>query len=85
MSLRPVLRESHELSDENFLIKCLFRNDDVFETRIPGLADSLRGSRIDWNYTTVPQGALGGRSLNYPRGKVLGGSSSLSKSRDWLG
>nr|GAT54989.1 alcohol oxidase [Mycena chlorophos] len=34
----------------------------------------------DWNYTTTPQPGLGGRSIAYPRGFVLGGSSSVSAS-----
>ncbi|KAF8212611.1 alcohol oxidase [Mycena galopus ATCC 62051] len=32
----------------------------------------------DWNYTTVPQPGLGGRSIPYNRGFVLGGSSSVN-------
>nr|Q0R4L2.1 RecName: Full=Pyranose dehydrogenase 3; Short=PDH 3; AltName: Full=Pyranose:quinone oxidoreductase 3; Flags: Precursor [Leucoagaricus meleagris]AAZ94874.1 pyranose dehydrogenase [Leucoagaricus meleagris]AAZ94875.1 pyranose dehydrogenase [Leucoagaricus meleagris] len=51
-------------------------NKDAPETRVPGLAGSLPASRTDWNYTTIPQDALGGRSLNYSRAKVLGGCSS---------
>ncbi|KZT38445.1 aryl-alcohol-oxidase from pleurotus Eryingii [Sistotremastrum suecicum HHB10207 ss-3] len=31
-----------------------------------------------WNYTTTPQVALGNRTLNYERGKLLGGSSSIN-------
>jgi len=34
----------------------------------------------DWNCTTSPQPGLNGRSVLYPRGKILGGSSSTSKS-----
>ena len=33
---------------------------------------------INWNYVTAPQANLDGRSLNWPRGKVLGGSSSIN-------
>ncbi|TFK73870.1 alcohol oxidase [Pluteus cervinus] len=33
---------------------------------------------VDWNFTTVPQTNLNGRSLIYPRGFVLGGSSSVN-------
>ena len=33
---------------------------------------------FDWNYSTVPQQALNNRVLSYPRGHVLGGSSSTS-------
>ncbi|KAJ7743768.1 alcohol oxidase [Mycena metata] len=32
----------------------------------------------DWNYTTTPQTGLNGRSIPYPRGFVLGGSSSVN-------
>ncbi|KAJ7806299.1 aryl-alcohol-oxidase from pleurotus Eryingii [Mycena olivaceomarginata] len=32
----------------------------------------------DWNYSTVPQAALNQRSVDYPRGFVLGGSSSVN-------
>jgi len=34
--------------------------------------------RTDWCYRTAPQPGLGGRSLVYPRGKVLGGCSSIN-------
>lgn len=34
--------------------------------------------RLDWRYRTEPDPGLGGRALNWPRGKVLGGSSSLN-------
>ncbi|KAJ7745462.1 hypothetical protein DFH07DRAFT_748966 [Mycena maculata] len=32
----------------------------------------------DWNYITTPQNGLGGRSIPYPRGFVLGVSSSVN-------
>ncbi|KAJ3513761.1 hypothetical protein NLJ89_g2770 [Agrocybe chaxingu] len=35
-------------------------------------------TQYDWNYTTVPQPGLGGRSIPYMRGRVLGGSSSVN-------
>lgn len=34
----------------------------------------------DWNYTTTPQVGLNDRSVVYPRGHILGGSSSVSES-----
>ena len=34
--------------------------------------------RTDWCYKTVPEPGLNGRAINYPRGKVLGGSSSIN-------
>ena len=36
------------------------------------------GSRIDWNYLTTPQKHLAKRSLKWPAGKVLGGSSAIN-------
>ena len=48
--------------------------------------------RTDWMYQTEPDPGLNGRSLRYPRGKVLGGSSSINgmiymrgQSRDYDG
>src|SRR5436190_20704870 len=38
---------------------------------------TLLGSPVDWGYTTVPQPALGGRTVYEPRGKLPGGSSNL--------
>jgi choline dehydrogenase-like flavoprotein len=34
--------------------------------------------RADWCFRTEPEPGLGGRALNYPRGKVIGGSSSIN-------
>jgi len=34
--------------------------------------------RTDWCFKTEPESALGGRALNYPRGKVIGGCSAIN-------
>ena len=34
--------------------------------------------RTDWCYKTEPEAGLNGRAINYPRGRVLGGSSSIN-------
>src|SRR3954447_7850042 len=34
--------------------------------------------RADWMFTTGPEAGLAGRSLAYPRGKVIGGSSAIN-------
>ena len=53
-------------------------SDNVLEVQIPaGLYKTWR-TRLDWNYTTEPQPGLGGRKLFWPRGKLLGGSSSIN-------
>lgn len=45
---------------------------------IPAAFSQLFRSDSDWNYQTTPQDHLAGRSIYWPRGKVLGGSSSLN-------
>jgi choline dehydrogenase len=45
---------------------------------IPAAWPALLGSDVDWGYETVRQPGLGGRVIAYPRGKVLGGSSSIN-------
>ncbi|KXJ87150.1 hypothetical protein Micbo1qcDRAFT_218441 [Microdochium bolleyi] len=45
---------------------------------IPGMKGSTLGTIYDWNFTTVAQPHLNGRTLPANRGKVLGGSSALN-------
>jgi choline dehydrogenase len=53
-------------------------SDDVLEVRIPAALYKVWRTKRDWNYTTEPQPGLGGRELFWPRGKLLGGSSSIN-------
>ncbi|WP_329125874.1 GMC family oxidoreductase [Streptomyces sp. NBC_01465] len=48
------------------------------EIRIPAAFPKLFKTRYDWDFTTVKQSALGGRELYWPRGHMLGGSSSMN-------
>ena len=43
-----------------------------------GLAKLVGNRRVNWSYDTEPEPNLGGRRLWWPRGKVLGGSSSIN-------
>ncbi len=43
-----------------------------------GIAKLVGKKGINWNYETQPQAALHGRRLWWPRGRVLGGSSSIN-------
>jgi len=52
--------------------------DRKLEVGIPAAFSKLFRSPLDWGYDTVPQEALDGRRLVYPRGRVLGGSSSIN-------
>jgi choline dehydrogenase len=45
---------------------------------IPAAFSKLFRSEIDWDYLTEPQQELDGREIYWPRGKVLGGSSSMN-------
>jgi choline dehydrogenase len=53
-------------------------SDDVLEVQVPAALYKLWRTRRDWNYTTEPQPGLDGRRLFWPRGKMLGGSSSFN-------
>ena len=43
-----------------------------------GIARLAKSRRLNWNYLTEPQAALGGRRLWWPRGRTLGGSSAIN-------
>jgi choline dehydrogenase len=43
-----------------------------------GYLFAIGNPRSDWCFKTEAEGGLNGRSLNYPRGKVIGGSSSIN-------
>jgi choline dehydrogenase-like flavoprotein len=43
-----------------------------------GYLFSIGNPRADWMFSTLPEERLNGRSLHYPRGKVIGGSSSIN-------
>ena len=53
--------------------------DNYVWVHIPvGYLYCIGNPRTDWMYATDPAPGLNGRSLRYPRGKVLGGSSSIN-------
>jgi choline dehydrogenase len=43
-----------------------------------GYLFAIGNPRSDWCFKTDPEPGLNGRSLNYPRGKVIGGSSAIN-------
>ena len=54
-------------------------NDDWMWIRIPvGYLYCIGNPRTDWCYKTVAEAGLNGRAINYPRGRVIGGSSSIN-------
>jgi choline dehydrogenase len=54
-------------------------SDDYRWIHIPvGYLYCIGNPRTDWLYKTQPEAGLNGRALAYPRGRVLGGSSSIN-------
>ena len=54
-------------------------NDNWIWFHIPvGYLYAMGNPRADWLFQTEQEPGLNGRALNYPRGKVIGGSSSIN-------
>jgi choline dehydrogenase len=52
--------------------------DEADEIHIPAALNLLFPSQYDWDFRTVPQERAGSRSVYWPRGRMLGGSSSMN-------
>ncbi len=52
--------------------------DDADEIHIPAALNLLFQSTHDWDFRTVPQDRAAGRAIYWPRGRMLGGSSSMN-------
>jgi choline dehydrogenase-like flavoprotein len=68
------------LSEDSNVNVCLLEaglKDDHFKIQAP-FGFSLRPTEYNWSFDTVPQPGLNGRRGFQPRGKVLGGSSSIN-------
>ena len=69
------------LSEDPTVSVCLIEAggpDSRREVRIPAAFSKLFGTPYDWAFETEPEPHLDGRRLYWPRGKMLGGSSSLN-------
>ena len=54
-------------------------SDNHFWVHVPvGYLYAMGNPRLDWCLKTEPEPGLNGRALNYPRGRVLGGCSSIN-------
>ncbi|MCS5602195.1 MAG: GMC family oxidoreductase N-terminal domain-containing protein [Paracoccus sp.] len=54
-------------------------HDNRFWVHVPmGYLHAMGNPGLDWCYRTEPEPGLNGRRLNYPRGRVLGGCSSIN-------
>src|SRR6476619_2449353 len=70
-------RLSEDRSARVLLLEAGGRDGALF-IRGPGLYNLLWRSKYDWNFRTEPQAGVDGRRMHWPRGRVLGGSSSLN-------
>src|SRR5260370_217981 len=52
--------------------------DTANEIHMPAALNLLWQSTYDWGYRTVPQDRAAGQSVYWPRGRVVGGSSSIN-------
>ncbi|TFY70292.1 hypothetical protein EVG20_g2726 [Dentipellis fragilis] len=72
-------RLSEDSSVKVLLLEAGVNNAGNMGVEIPFLDVTLSpNTAIDWNYTTTSQPGLDGRSVPYPRGKLLGGSTSIN-------
>ena len=71
-------RLSADKDTEVLLIEAGGRDDYVWIHIPVGYLHCIDNPRTDWKFRTEADPGLGGRSLLYPRGKVLGGSSSIN-------
>lgn len=60
------------------LIEAGPESNNVFYRMPAGFFRLMQSGAGNWNYETTPQPGLGGRTMYVPRGKVLGGSSSIN-------
>ncbi|KAA1471970.1 aryl-alcohol-oxidase from pleurotus Eryingii [Dentipellis sp. KUC8613] len=61
------------------LIEAGISHQGIASVEIPFLDSSnAPNTYLDWNYTTTPQTSLNNRVIQYPRGKLLGGSTSIN-------
>lgn len=66
-------------SDKSVLLIEAGGKDNYHWIHIPvGYLYCIGNQRTDWMYQTEPDAGLNGRQLRYPRGKVLGGCSSIN-------
>jgi choline dehydrogenase len=70
-------RLSADQSAEVVVLEAGPKDKDKF-IHIPAGFAKLFRSEMDWDYRTEPQKELDGREIYWPRGKVLGGSSSMN-------
>lgn len=71
-------RLSRDPSKKILLLEAGGRDNWIWFHIPVGYLFAIGNPRADWMFETTAQPGLNGRALNYPRGKVLGGSSAIN-------
>ncbi|KAI9058827.1 GMC oxidoreductase [Trametes sanguinea] len=71
-------RLSEDPNTTVLLVEAGKSHEESFFSRIPLGFPRLFRTGFDWKYETTPQKSFGGRSIYWPRGKLLGGTSSMN-------
>ncbi len=73
---------AHRLSEDSaarvLLLEAGPENRDWRIQMPTAMAHAIKGPRFNWQYVTEPEPHLGGRVIDQPRGRVLGGSTSIN-------
>ena len=61
------------------LLEAGIEGSDFFWSRVPvGVSKMIDDPAVNWCYRSEPDEGSGGRRIDVPRGKMLGGSSSIN-------
>jgi choline dehydrogenase len=71
-------RLSADPRDRVLLIEAGGSHENFFMRMPLGFLRAMLNPRVNWNYMSEPEPALGGRQLWLPRGRLLGGSSVIN-------
>ena len=73
---------AHRLSEDGgsrvLVLEAGVRDDSMFIHLPLGVGKVWNDPRFNWSYMSDPEPNLGGRRIFHPRGKVLGGGSSIN-------
>jgi len=67
--------------DSNVKVGVIEAGGPVFDDPrvfVPGRMGQTIGTEHDWAFETIPQPGLNGRTLPWPRGKMVGGTSAMN-------
>lgn len=74
----PLATRLSERTNDQVLVLEAGPKDKDMGIHIPAAFSKLFRSDVDWDYLTEPQPQLNNRQIYWPRGKTLGGSSSMN-------